>query len=120
MKDNDLRRRTKEFALRVIRMYVALPKNDLARVLGSQALRAGTSVGAQYREACRSRSNAEMVSKLESVLQELDEVQYWFELLTESAVVKAERLTELQKETDELIAIFVAGVRKLKSKKRMN
>jgi four helix bundle protein len=71
-----LRARTKEFALRIIRMYETLPDTKIAQAIGYQAFRAGTSVGAQYREACRSRSDAEIISKLESTLQELDETSY--------------------------------------------
>src|SRR5713101_9154553 len=76
-----LRLRTKQFAIRVIRMYDALPQTRIAQALGYQAFRSGTSVGAQYREACRSRSDAEIISKLESTLQEVDETSYWLELL---------------------------------------
>src|SRR5512142_212035 len=112
-----LRQRTKTFALRVIRMYSALPKDRVAGVLGYQALRAGTSVGAQYREACRSRSDAELVSKLESTLQEIDEMAYWLELLEESKIVKPSRLAALRAEADELTAIFVAAA--LNTKRRL-
>ncbi|MBN2579577.1 MAG: four helix bundle protein [Pirellulales bacterium] len=76
----DLRKRTKDFALRIIRMLVALPKSLSAEVIGRQIVKSGTSVGAYYREACRSRSNAEFISKIEGALQELDETSYWLEL----------------------------------------
>lgn len=81
MKDErkDLRDRTKEFALRVVRMYSALPKSTEGQVLGKQVLRSGTSVGANYREACRARSKAEFIAKLGHCLKELDESSYWFE-----------------------------------------
>ena len=120
MKDElePLSSRTRSFALRVIRMYLAMPRHRVAQHLAYQALRAGTSVGAQYREACRSRSDAELVSKLESVLQELDETQYWLELLVDSEVVRAGRLSGLQQEADELVAIFVAIVKKVKGRQR--
>ncbi len=104
----DLRQRTKAFALRIIRMYTALPKTNLAQTLGRQVLRSGTSPGAHYREAYRSRSNAEFISKIEGGLQKLEETGYWLELLVDAAVVRPERLAELRKETDELIAIFTA------------
>jgi four helix bundle protein len=120
MKDEEaltpLRARTTAFALRVVRMYAGLPKSRLAETLGYQALRSGTSVGGQYREGCRARSDAEIVSKLESVLQELDETSYWFELLVGSKVVKEKRLASLMKEADELTAILVTVVRKIKSR----
>jgi four helix bundle protein len=107
----DLKHRTKGFALRVIRLFSALPKSAEAQVIGKQILRSGTSVGAPYREACRARSNAEFVSKMQSGLQELDETIYWLELLAESNVVKPERLRNLQDEANQLTAIFVASVK---------
>jgi four helix bundle protein len=80
----DLQVRTKAFALRVVRLYCALPKTTEAQVLGKQVLRSGTSIGAHYREAMRARSPAEFVSKIEGGLQELEETSYWLELLIES------------------------------------
>ncbi len=85
----DLIGRTKEFALRVIRMFSALPKTTSAQVLGKQALRSGTSVGANYREAHRARSKAEFISKIGDCLKELDETAYWLELLTDSGIISA-------------------------------
>jgi four helix bundle protein len=85
----DLRSRTKAFALRVIRLYRALPKITEAQVLGKQLLRSGTSVGAQYREAVRARSRAEFISKIETALQELEETIYWIELLADGGIVRA-------------------------------
>lgn len=81
MKESDLRQRTKDFALRIIKLYVALPKTTEAQVLGKQILRSGTSVGAQYREGCRAKSNPDFISKIEGALQELDETCYWLELI---------------------------------------
>jgi len=80
----DLRDRTKKFALRVVRLYSNLPKTTEAQVMGKQVLRSGTSVGANYREACRARSTPEFIAKLGDCLKELDESSYWFELLAES------------------------------------
>jgi len=103
----DLRPRTKEFALRVIRMYARLPKNDaVAQVLGKQVLRSGTSVGANYREASRGRSKAEFISKMGDCLEEADETEYWLELLADSGVVPQPKMAELLDETRQLIAIF--------------
>jgi four helix bundle protein len=113
----DLRARTKKFALRIIKLYQNLPKSGEAQVIGKQVLRSGTSVGAQYREACRAKSPADFINKMEGSLQELDETAYWLELLIESGVVKAEPLADLQKENDELIAIFVSSVKTAKSNK---
>ena len=114
----DLRQRTKAFAVRVIHLADSLPGTLVGRTLGAQVLRSGTSVGAHYRESCRSRSDAEMVSKLETALQELDETAYWLELLVEADVVPAKRLEPLQTETDELIAILVTIVKKVKARKK--
>ncbi len=115
-KPQDLRERTKAFALRIIRLSRALPNRPEGWVLGKQVLRSGTSVGVQYREACRARSCAEFVSKLESALQELDETAYWLELLAEAEIISGERLAALQGEADELIAIFITSINTAKSR----
>ena len=111
-----LRSRTKEFALGIIRLYVALPKTTQAQVLGKQVLRSGTSVGAHYREGQRAKSEADFISKMEGGLQELDETGYWLGLLVESKIVSENKLASLRKETDELTAIFVTIVNKMKCK----
>ena len=113
-KPDDLRARTKQYALRIIKCFSALPKDTVAQVLGKQLLRSGTSVGAHYREAARARSVAEFVSKMEGVLQEADESAYWLELLVESGIVAAHRLAPLKEETEELLAIFAASVKTAK------
>ena len=106
--NKDLRPRTKAFALRIIRMYCKFAKSDtVAQVLGKQVLRSGTSVGANYREAYRSRSKLEFVSKMGDCLKELEETQYWLELLVDSGCVTLAKMTPLLNETNELIAIFV-------------
>lgn len=103
----DLRARTKAFALRVIRMYSKLAKSDaVAQVLGKQVLRSGTSVGANYREASRGRSKAEFISKIGDCLKEIDETEYWLELLVDSGCVSAAKMADLLDETRQLIAIF--------------
>ena len=105
----DLKLRTKSFALRIIRMYSKLPKQDtIAQVLGKQVLRSGTSVGANYREASRSRSKAEFVSKIGDSLKEIAETEYWLELLTESGCMPQTKLADLLDETRQLIAIFTS------------
>ena len=114
---SDILVRTRKFALRVIRLYTALPKTTEAQVIGKQVLRSGTSVGAHLREGKRSRSDAEMISKTEGALQELEETVYWFELLVDSGIVKAELLSGLLKEADELIAILVTSVKTIKKRK---
>jgi len=110
MPDRDLRKRTKSFALRIIRVYTSLPSNAVGQVLGRQLLRSGTSVGAHYREAFRSRSTAEFISKIEGGLQELEETKYWLELLVEATVVPARRLADLCQEAEELTAILTSAV----------
>jgi four helix bundle protein len=103
----DLRQRTKTFALRIIRLYGSLSSSTEAQVLGKQLLRSGTSVGAHYREAVRSRSKAEYISKIGGGLQELEESSYWLELLSDADIVAPQKLTSLMNEANELIAIFV-------------
>ncbi|MFQ5436955.1 MAG: four helix bundle protein [Anaerolineae bacterium] len=93
-----------------------MPKTTEAQVLGKQVLRSGTSVGAHYREANRSRSDAEFISKIDTALQELDETAYWLDLLCEAKIVKPERLEPLLRETNELTAIFVTISKKAKNR----
>jgi four helix bundle protein len=102
----ELRERTKQFALKIMALYTALPGHQLALVLGKQVLRSGTSVGANYREAFRARSKAEYVAKLGLCLQELDETSYWLELLQEAKLLNNEQLTPVFDEINQLIAIF--------------
>jgi len=108
--DQDLKARTKQFALRVLRLYRALPAGEEARILGRQILRSGTSVGANYRAACRARSRAEFIAKLGIVLEEADETVFWLELLLEGGIVKHEKLDALLKEAQELTSIFVTSL----------
>jgi len=116
MKDeSDLRLRTREFALRVIKLFGALPKTTEAQVLGNQLLRSGTSVGANYREAFRARSKAEFIAKMGDCLKELDESCYWLDLLVGARIVPPERLESLLDETNQLTAIFVTITKKAKS-----
>jgi four helix bundle protein len=111
---SDLKDRTREFALRVIRLVAALPDNRIAWRLGDQVLRSGTSVGAHYREAIRARSKAEYAAKLNSGLMELEETVYWFELLEGAELIPISRLAPLAQEADELTAIFVSLIKKAK------
>ncbi len=113
---NDLRERTTEFALRIVRMYTKLPKTTEAQTLGRQVLRSGTSVGAQFRESQRAKSDADFINKLEGCLQEADETAYWLELLVRSEIVPADKIEFLRKETDEIIAILVTIVTKVKKR----
>jgi len=110
----DLRRRTKEFALRTVRMFSALPKSIEVQILGKQVLRSGTSVGANYREAYRGRSKAEFTAKCGDSLRELEETAYWLGFLVDAEIVPAPKLEPLCRECDELIAIFVTIIKRAK------
>ena len=114
----DLRERTKQYALRVIRLVEALPDTVVAQVIARQLLRAGTSVGASYRAACRSRSQAEFIAKMGIVEEEADESLYWMELLVESRLVRLEQLAPLMQEGDELVAMTVASIKTAKKNRR--
>jgi four helix bundle protein len=110
-KQEELRNRTKRFALRIIRLFQHLPRTTEAQVLGKQLLRSGTSVGANYRAAGRARSKAEFISKMGIVVEEADETVFWVECLIESGIVKPELLTDILAEANELVAIFAASQR---------
>src|SRR6516162_687343 len=114
----DLRLRTKQFALRVIRLFAALPRRPEADVIGRQVLRSGTSVGANFREAHRARSDAEFISKLGDCLKELDEPCYRLELLIDAEIVVVDRLSPLLEECNQLIAILTTIAKKVKSHTR--
>jgi four helix bundle protein len=115
-----LRNRTKRFALRVLKMFRALPKTEEARVVGRQILRSGTSVGANYRAVCRARSRREFISKMNVVVEEADETIFWFEILVEGEIVAERKLSALMKEGEELLAIFAASLRTAKSRANRN
>jgi four helix bundle protein len=116
MKEQDLRHRTKQFALRIIKLYAALPKSLEAQVMGKQVLRSGTSVGAHYHEAFRAKSDADFISKIEGGLQELEETIYWLDLIGEAGIFTEERVNPLRAEADELIAMFVTMVKSVKAR----
>ena len=101
-----------------MRLGDSLPRTRSGNVVAYQVIRSGSSVGAHYREGTRSRSDAEIISKFETALQELDETAYWLEVIVESGMMSARKLASLQKETEELIAIFVTCVKKVKARRR--
>jgi four helix bundle protein len=109
-----LKLRTKDFALRVLRLYRSLPKSQEARILGTQLLRSSTSIGANYRAACRGRSRAEFIAMIGIVLEEADEAVFWLELFQEGNIFPAEKLCDLVREANELVAIFVTSLRTAK------
>jgi four helix bundle protein len=114
--EKDLRVRTKNYAVRIVRMCARLPKTMEAQVLGMQVLRSGTSVGANYREAYRSRSDVEFAAKIGDCLKYLDETKYWLELISECNIFDKEKLAGLFDETNQLVAIFTTIVRKVKQR----
>lgn len=107
----ELRDRTKQFALRIVKMFRSLPRTEEARILGRQVLRSGTSVAANYRAVCRARTKAEFISKVGTVVEEADETVFWLELLVEGSIVPLERMEGLLAEANELLAIFAASQR---------
>ena len=111
MNENELKKRTKQFGLRVIKLVESLPSSQTARTIGNQLLRSGMSVGANYRAACRGRSKADFIAKAGISLEEADECLYWMEMLQEAGIVPVEKLKELMKEADELAAIFTASIK---------
>jgi len=112
-----LRDRTKAFALRVVRLYRSLPTTTDAQVMGKQLLRSGTSVAANYRAACRARSRAEFASRLAIVVEEADESMLWLELLSESGVLSAGKLSALHEEARQLTALFTASQHTVRTKR---
>lgn len=108
-KQEVLKDRSKQFAIRVIKLFQALPKTDEARIIGKQVLRSGTSVAANYRAVCRARSSAEFIAKIGVVVEEADETVFWLELLVETEIVNAQKLKPLMDEANELLAIFAAS-----------
>jgi len=109
MNEEDLKRRTKQFALRIMKLAAALPKTVEGRVIGNQLVRAGTSVGANYRAACRARSKAEFIAKLGIVVEEADESAYWMELIIEGGLLKIQLVQPLLDEANEIVAIMAAS-----------
>ncbi len=104
-----MRERTKQFAIRIVKLFRRIPKSDEARVIGKQVLHAGTSVAANYRAVCRARSKAGFIAKVGTVVEEADETVFWLELLIETGIVKQEQLENLLIEANELLAIFAAS-----------
>jgi four helix bundle protein len=109
MNEQELKRRTKQFALRILKLVSALPRSIEGRAIGNQLVRSGTSVGANYRAACRGRSKAEFISKLGTVEEEADESAFWLELIIEGGLLEKKRVESLLQEANELVAIMVAS-----------
>ena len=118
MDKEKMKQRTKQFALRVIRLTESLSKGRTAGMIGRQLLRSGTSVGANYRAACRAKSTADFISKMGTVEEEADESLYWMELLIEAEIMEPVKLESLINETGELLAITVASINTAKRRKK--
>jgi four helix bundle protein len=118
MDEDELKQRTKQFALRVIKLVEAIPNTTTGRTIGNQLLRSGMSVGANYRAACRGKSKADFIAKAGISLEEADESLYWMELLQEAGIIPSERLNNLMKETDELVAIFTSPIKTARANSR--
>ncbi len=116
MNEQQFKTRTKQLALRVIRLVESLATTKTADVIGKQVLRSATSVGANYRSACRAKSTADLIAKLSIVEEEADETLYWLELLIESRLITAEKLNNLMQETSEILAMTVASIKTLRQK----
>ncbi|HQZ96249.1 MAG TPA: four helix bundle protein [Pyrinomonadaceae bacterium] len=117
-KNDNLKDRTKKFALRVIKLVESLPKTVTGKTIGNQLIRSGTSVAANYRAACRARSTAEFISKLGIVEEETDESAFWIEMLVDSETLKAELVANLLDEANQLTAIWVSSINTARGKKR--
>ncbi len=117
MAQQEMKARTKRFALRIIRLVDSLPSSTSSGVIGKQLLRSGTSVGANYRSACRAKSSADFLFKLTIVEEEADESAYWMELLVESDLVRETLLSDLLDEANQLVAIVVSSIKTLKLKR---
>lgn len=117
MDKHELKQRTKQFALRIIKLTQTLPSTDVGRVIGKQLLRCGTSVAANYRAACRSRSKTEFIAKIGIVVEEADESCFWLEIIIESGLMKLEQVETLLKEADEITAIMYSTRNSAKDQK---
>ena len=106
-----IKKRSKQFALRIVRLFRALPRAAEAQVMGRQLLRSGTAVAANYRAVCRARSKAEFVAKIGVVVEKADETVFWLEMLVEAGIIRGKRMEPLLKEANELLAIFAASQR---------
>jgi len=107
----ELKNRSKQFAIRIVKLFRSLPKTEEAQIIGKQMLRSGTSVAANYRAVCRARSKAEFIAKIGIVVEEADETVLWLELLVDTDILPASRMTSLLAEANELLAIFAASQR---------
>jgi four helix bundle protein len=120
MTEREFKQRTKDIALRIIKVVESLPKTRSADVIGKQLLRSGTSIGANYRAACRAKSTADIINKLAIVEEEADESMFWIELLIEAGIVPAKKLDLLYADINEIVAMTVASIKTMRPKKSIN
>jgi four helix bundle protein len=120
MTEREFKHRTKDIALRIIRLVDSLPGSRSAEVIGKQLLRSGTSIGANYRAACRGKSTADVIHKLTIVEEEADESLYWMELLTDGDIVSERKLSKLYQDINEIVAMTVVSIKTLRSKRLGN
>lgn len=120
MDEHEFKERTKNLALRIIRLVDALPSTSSGRAIGNQLVRCGTSVGANYRAACRGRSTVDVISKLGVVEEEADETLYWLELAVDAGLIQADQVRDLIREADEILAMTVASIKTLRSRSIQN
>jgi four helix bundle protein len=116
----ELKNRSKQFAIRIVKLFRSLPRTEEARIIGKQMLRSGTSVAANYRAVCCARSKAEFIAKIGVVVEEADETVLWLELLVDTDIVRESRMTDLLSETNELLAIFAASQHTARKRRRLN
>jgi four helix bundle protein len=116
MDENEFKNRTKQIALRIIRLFEALPNTASAQIIGKQLLRSATSIGANYRAACRGKSTADVMHKLAIVEEEADESLYWLELLSESHTMPEKKLSALKDDINEIVAMTVSSIKTLRTK----
>ena len=117
MDEKIFKARTKKLAVAIIKQMDKLPNSRTADVVARQVIRSGTSIGANYRAACRAKSTPDMINKLKIVEEEADETQYWLEILTEAGLVPQEQISSIYKETDEILAMTVASLKTLRNRK---
>lgn len=117
MDENSFKTRTKRLAVAIIKEVDKLPRSRASEVIGKQLVRSGTSIGANYRAACRAKSTADMINKMKIVEEESDETEYWLELLVEAEVVPQSQIANIYKETDEILAMTVASIKTLRNRK---
>ena len=117
MDEKTFKTRTKKLAVAIIKEVDKLPRSLVSEVIGKQLIRSGTSIGANYRAACRAKSTADMINKMKIVEEESDETEYWLELLVEAGVIPQSQIADIYKETDEILAMTIASIKTLRNRK---